>query len=196
MPEAATVAGRRPVLADLLPTTATRDVLLVTGGALLTAACAQIAIPLHPFSPVPITGQTFAVLLVGAALGPLRGLSSMALYVLLGLAFPFYAGASSGVEVIVGATGGYLLSYPLAGAAVGTLAARGWDRTPWGTAGAFLVGSAVIYGVGVPWLAAVAGFGAAEALTKGLLPFIVGDVLKAALAAGLLPSAWRLANRD
>lgn len=195
MPVFATAVERRPVLSDLLPATAVLNVALVVGGALVTAACAQVVIPLQPFSPVPITGQTFAVLLVAAALGPVRGLSSLGLYVLLGLTLPFYAGGASGPEVIVGATGGYLLSYPLVGLVVGALARRGWDRSPWWTAGAFLIGSAVIYAVGVPWLAVVAGFGPGEALAKGLAPFIVGDVLKAALAAGLLPAAWHLANR-
>jgi len=171
------------------------EVGLVVGGALLTAACAQISIPLQPFSPVPITGQTFAVLLVAAALGPLRGTASLALYVVGGLGLPFYAEGASGAQVIFGATGGYLLAFPLAGAVVGALAARGWDRTPWGTAGAFLAGSAIIYALGVPWLAVVAGFNLAEALTRGMLPFLPGDLLKAVLAAGLLPVAWRLAKR-
>lgn len=190
----ATVAGRRAVLADLLPATLARDVALVVGGALLTALSAQVRVPL-PFTPVPITGQTFAVLLTAAALGPLRGFSTQGLYVVLGLFLPFYAGASSGWQVIVGATGGYLLAYPLVGLAVGALARRGWDRTPWGTAGAFLLGSAVIYAVGVPWLAVVAGLDVGDALAQGFLPFIPGDTLKALLAAGLLPVAWRLANR-
>lgn len=190
----ATVAGRRAVLADLLPASLARDVALVVGGALLTALSAQVRIPL-PFTPVPITGQTFAVLLTAAALGPLRGFSTQALYLALGLFLPFYAGASSGWQVIVGATGGYLISYPLVGLAVGALARRGWDRTPWGTAGAFLLGSAIIYAVGVPWLALVAGLGAGDALAQGFLPFIPGDTLKALLAAGLLPATWRLANR-
>lgn len=183
-----------PVLVDLLPAALVRDIAVVVGGVLLTAISAQVIIPL-PFTPVPITGQTFAVLLTAAALGPLRGMLTQALYVLFGLALPFYAGAASGPEVILGATGGYLLSYPLVGLVVGWLARRGWDRSPLGTAGAFLAGSAVIYVLGVPWLAAVVGYGPSEALAAGLLPFVPGDLLKAVLAAGLLPSAWRLANR-
>lgn len=189
-----TVAVRTPVLVDLLPETLVRDVAVVVGGALLTAASAQLVIPL-PFTPVPITGQTFAVLLTAAALGPLRGTLTQALYVLLGLGLPFYAEASSGPEVIFGATGGYLVAYPLVGLAVGWLARRGWDRKALGTAGAFLAGSALIYALGVPWLAVVQGVDAGTALSQGLLPFVPGDILKALLAAGLLPSVWRLANR-
>lgn len=188
------VTVRRPVLVDLLPSTLVRDVAVVLGGVLLTAASAQLVIPL-PFTPVPITGQTFAVLLTAAALGPLRGTLTQALYVLLGLGLPFYAEASSGPEVIFGASGGYLVAFPLVGLAVGWLARQGWDRNAWGTAGAFLVGSALIYAVGVPWLAVVHGLDVGTALSQGLVPFVPGDVIKALVAAGLLPSAWYLANR-
>lgn len=185
----------RPVLADLLPRSVARDAALVGGAALLTAASAQVEIPLG-FSPVPLSGQTFAVLLTAAALGPLRGVLGQGLYLLLGLVgLPFFSGGASGWEYLVGATGGYLVGFAVAAALVGVCARRGMDRRPLGTALAFVVGSLVIYAVGVPWLMAVAGVGFGEALALGVWPFLVGDALKALLAAGLLPGAWRLVGR-
>ena len=182
----------RPVLADRVPRVAARDVLLVSAGALLTAAAAQVFVPL-PFTPVPISGQTFAVLLVAAALGPARGVASMGLYLLLGLVgLPFYAEGASGVTVIAGATGGYLVGFVVAAYVVGHLARRGMDRKVWSTAAAYLIGSLVIYAVGVPWLAVAVGVSLPEALMMGLVPFLIGDAVKAALAAGLLPAAWKL----
>jgi biotin transport system substrate-specific component len=169
-----------------------RSVALVVGAALLTAASAQLVIPL-PFSPVPISGQTFAVLLTAAALGPLRALSAQGLYLVLGgIGLPFYAGGESGWHHFAGATGGYLVGFVLAAVLVGWLARRGVDRTPHGTALAFVAGSLLIYAVGVPWLAVVIGVGLAEAAALGMVPFLVGDALKALLAAGLLPLAWKL----
>jgi len=191
------VAGlpARPVLTDLLPRTAVRDVAVVVAGALLVAASAQIVVPL-PFTPVPITGSTFGVLLAAAALGPLRGVLAMGLYLALGLVgLPFYAEASSGIEVFAGATGGYLVAYPVVALLVGACARRGLDRTPRGMAAAFLLGSAVFYAFGVPWLAVVAEMDAGEALRAGMMPFLIGDLAKAALAAGLLPGVWRLLDR-
>jgi biotin transport system substrate-specific component len=182
----------RPVLADLLPRAAVRDVALVVAAALLTALCAQIRIPL-PFSPVPLTGQTFAVLLTAAALGPVRGVVAQALYIALGLVgLPFFAGGESGWTYASGVTGGYLVGFLVAAAVVGYCARRGLDRSPLGTAVAFALGTLVIYAFGVPWLAAVADLSAAEALRSGALVFLPGDAIKAALAAGLLPAAWRL----
>lgn len=181
-----------PVLADLVPRTAARDVSLVAGGALLTAAAAQVSVPL-PFSPVPLSGQTFAVLLTAAALGPLRGLLAQGLYLALGLAgLPFYAGGESGVQYATGATGGYLAGFLVASVVVGVCARRGLDRRPLGTAVAFAAGSLSIYALGVPWLAAVQDVSLGEAVRLGLLPFLVGDALKALLAAGFLPGAWAL----
>jgi biotin transport system substrate-specific component len=182
----------RPVLADLLPRAVLRDIALVVAAALLTALCAQIRIPL-PFSPVPLTGQTFAVLLTAAALGPLRGVAGQVLYVLLGLAgLPFFAGGESGWAYASGATGGYLVGFVVAAAVVGLCARRRLDRTPLGTVVAFVLGTLVIYAFGVPWLAATTDFTPAEALRNGALVFLPGDAIKAALAAGLLPAAWRL----
>lgn len=182
----------RPVLADLVPWSIVRNVVLVLGAVLLTAAAAQVSIPLG-FSPVPISGQTFAVLLTAAALGPLRGVAAQGLYFLVGMAgMPFYAGGESGMQVAFGATGGYLVGFIVAAAVVGWMARRGLDRSPWGMAAAFLAGSLVIYALGVPWLAQVVGVSLAEAVPMGLTPFLIGDVLKACLAAGLLPLAWKL----
>lgn len=191
------VAGPRPVLADVLPRTAIRTVVLVLGAALLTAAASQLRIPL-PFSPVPITGGTFAVLLTAAALGPARGAAGQVLYLAMGAAgLPFFSGGSSGMTYLTGASGGYLVGFVVAAVLVGACARRGWDRRPVGMAAAFALGSLVIYALGVPWLAMVGGFGAGEALLRGLVPFLVGDALKAALAAGALPVAWRLVgDRD
>jgi biotin transport system substrate-specific component len=193
---ALTPAAPRPVLADLIPRTHARNAALVVGAALLTAASAQIAIPL-PFSPVPLSGQTFAVLLTAAALGPARGALGQGLYVLLGMAgLPFYAGGESGVQVAVGATGGYLFGFIVAALVIGALARRGLDRTPHGMALAFVAGSLTIYALGVPWLAVATGMSLGQALINGAVVFVVGDAIKAALAAGVLPAAWRIAQRD
>lgn len=170
------------------------DVLLVLGGSLFTALMARIAIPL-PFTPVPITGQTLAVLLTGAALGSRRGALSMAAYVLEGsLGLPVFAGGAAGLKWLKGPTGGYLVGFIAAAFVTGWLAERGWDRRPLLTALAMLIGNAVIYLFGLPWLAMfLGGFaGPKGALALGLLPFIPGDLLKLALAAFLLPSAWWL----
>ncbi len=195
MSSAAHPAPRRLVLAELLPGALVRDVALVLGAALLTAACAWIVVPL-PFSPVPVTGQTFAELLTAAALGPARGTAAQLLYVALGVAgLPFFQDGTSGPDVLFGVTGGYLVGFVLAAWVVGAAARRGLDRSARAALPAFLLGSLVIYAVGVPWLAVVAGLGPGEALAKGLLPFIPGGIAKALLAAGLLPFAWRLSGR-
>ncbi|MFI5966739.1 biotin transporter BioY [Streptomyces asoensis] len=176
------------VLADLLPSSRVRDVALVLGGAALTGLAAQIAVPV-PGSPVPVTGQTFAALLVGTTLGARRGVSSLALYALAGLAgVPWFAGGASGLSVSFG----YVLGMILATAAVGALARRGADRSVPRMAATMLLGEAVIYLVGVPYLAYAAGMSASAAVAAGLTPFLIGDAVKAALAMGLLPTAWKL----
>lgn len=185
-------ASNRAVLADLVPGTLARDVALVIGAALLTALCAQVRIPL-PFSPVPLTGTTFAVLLTAAALGPIRGVAGQALYLVLGLAgLPFFTGGESGVQYALGPTGGYLAGFLLAAWLVGLCARRGLDRSALGTAAAFALGTLAIYVLGATWLAAVAGLSIVQAFALGVAPFLLGDALKALLAAGLLPAAWRL----
>lgn len=180
-------------LADLLPRTRLRTVALVVGFALLTAAAAQIAIPL-PWTPVPLTGTTFAVLLAGATLGWRAGAASQLLYNALALAgLPFYQDGQSGWTYATGATGGYLVGFVVAAAVVGFLAQRGQDRTLATSVPAMLAGTAVIYLFGVVWLGHVLEASAATALEKGMLPFVIGDALKLVVAGALLPAAWRLA---
>ncbi len=179
----------------LLPRTLVVDVALVIGAALFVALSAQIVIYL-PFTPVPITMQPFAVLLAGASLGALRGSSAMVLYVLIGLVgAPVYADGKAGADVIFGASGGYLVSYPFVAAITGRLAERQWDRKVLSALAAMFAGNVAIYIVGVPWLAAVLNVGAGRALEQGLYPFIPGDLLKLGLAALLLPAAWKLVRR-
>lgn len=191
----ATAAPRPRVLADLVPLSRTRDVALIFGGALLTAICAQIVFPL-PGSPVPITGQTFAVLLTGAALGSTRGALSMALYLALGLVgLPVYSDASSGFEVVWGATGGYLIGFIVAAYVVGRLSEARLDRSPWKALPVFTVGSLIVFVFGVPWLAVAADLSLGEAIALGLVPFIPGGIVKAMAAAAVLPAAWRMVGR-
>ncbi len=190
---AALPAGRRPyVLSDLLAGTFARDAVLVLAGAALVGATAQLSIPV-PGSPVPVTGQTFGVLLGGAALGWRRGLCSMLLYLLAGMAgMPWFAGHGHGVDF---PSFGYVIGFVLAGTLVGALAGRGGDRTPLRTLGLMVVGNAVIYAVGVPYLAADLHVSLGHAVHLGLRPFLLGDALKALLAAGLLPGAWLVVDR-
>ena len=167
----------------------------VTGFALLTALFAQVTIRL-PFTPVPITGQTFAVLLSGATLGMWAGGSSQILYLLLGLFFPFYADGASGTEVLFGATGGYLFGFVVAAAVVGKMAERHHDRRVITAVTAFLTGSLLIYFFGVIGLMGAADMDLGTALELGVAPFILGDVIKAYAAGLLLPAAWRLTDRN
>jgi biotin transport system substrate-specific component len=183
------------ISARVLPRTRVVTLALVVGFALFTALMAQIAIPLG-FTPVPITGQTFSVLLAGAALGWRAGAASMALYVALGATgLPFYAEARGGWEVATGATGGYLIGFVVAAALVGHLAERRQDRSVATAIPAFLAGTAVIYLFGVTWLAGNLGVGATEAMELGLVPFVIGDLVKVALAGVALPAAWKLVER-
>ncbi|MCE2528047.1 MAG: biotin transporter BioY [Actinomycetia bacterium] len=174
---------------------ATVWVIQVTAFALLTALFAQFTITL-PFTPVPITGQTFAVLLTGATLGMWAGGASQLLYLVLGTFMPFYAGGASGTDVLFGANGGYLFGFVVAAALVGKLAERHHDRRVISAVTAFLTGSLVIYFFGVIGLMAAANMDVITALEKGVVPFIVGDVIKAYAAGLLLPAAWRLTKRN
>lgn len=173
------------------------DALLVVGGSLFIAATAQIAIPL-PFTPVPISGQTFGVLLIGAAYGWARGGLTMGLYLVqIALGLPFAAEGKSGVEVLSVATasGGYLWGMLAASVLVGWLANRGWDRNVGSALAVMVLGNLIIYAFGVPWLMASVDVPLSEALRLGVYPFVIGDAIKIALAAGLLPLAWRLVKR-
>jgi biotin transport system substrate-specific component len=174
-------------LADVIPGAALRDFALVLAGAGFVGAAAQLSVPL-PNTPVPVTGQTFAVLLTGAALGSRRSLVSMVLYLLAGVAgVPWFAGHQSGWG---GPAFGYIVGFVLAAAVVGRLAAAGGDRTPARTVATMFLGTVLIYAVGVPWLMAYAHINVASAFDAGVRPFLAGDVLKVLLAAGLLPAAW------
>jgi biotin transport system substrate-specific component len=172
-----------------------RHVGLVVAGAFLIYLTALISIPV-PGSPVPVTGQTFGVLLVGGALGFRRGISSVGLYVLLGVVgLPFFAEGKGGLEVIQGTNGGYLIGFIVAGALVGRLAELGWDRKLIGSVAAMLLGNVVIYVIGLPWLMAVTSQTVAWTLDNGLWPYLIGDALKLALAAAAFPAAWWVVGR-
>lgn len=170
-----------------------RDAVLILAASVITALAAQIAIPL-PWSPVPLTGQTFAVLLSGAALGARRGFLAQVVYLAGGaLGLPFFAGGAAGVVKLLGPTGGYLMAFPFAAALTGFLAERGWDRRFFTTYAALLLGSAVIFAGGLSWLARF--LPADQLLMSGLLPFIPGDLIKSAFASAVFPAAWRWAHR-
>jgi len=172
------------------------EVVLVAAGAGLIAASAQVSIAL-PFTPVPITGQTFAVLLVGASLGTVRGASSALLYVLIGIAgAPVYADGAHGWAQITSASGGYLVGFILAATLTGRLAEQRWDRRFSSALGAILTGNVIIFLVGLPWLAVVLDTSLEKTLEYGLYPFIPGEILKLYLAAALLPTAWRFVTKS
>ena len=171
------------------------DIALVIAGTALVAGAAQISVSL-PFTPVPITGQTFAVVLVGATLGTIRGTASLLLYLWLGVAgAPIYADHDHGWSVVTSASGGYLVGFVLAAALTGFLAERRWDRRFSSSIGLMLSGNVVVYLVGLPWLAVVLNTNLDKTLEYGLYPFIPGDIFKLYLAAAALPGAWTLVNR-
>ena len=191
-------------------------VALVVGGSLAMAGLAQLSIRL-PFTPVPITGQTFGVLLIGAAMGPMLGAASLALYLIEGwVGLPFFAGGAHGSTATLFhpssglASAGYRWGFILAAAVVGWLARRGWDRNLRSAIGAMFVGELILYAVGLVWLAAALGvpmvdsatvgacrpnLSGCDALELGLYPFLIGDVLKLLLAAVVLPTTWRLLGK-
>jgi biotin transport system substrate-specific component len=171
------------------------DAALVAAGTGLVAACAQVSVKL-PFTPVPITGQTFAVVLVGASLGAVRGTAALLSYLWLGVAgAPIYAHHDSGWKVITSASGGYIVGFVIAAAVTGWLAERRWDRRFSSSLGAMLTGNVIIYLVGLPWLAWQLHTSLEKTLEYGLYPFVPGDVFKLYLAGALLPSAWRVVER-
>ncbi|MFE0457732.1 biotin transporter BioY [Kitasatospora sp. NPDC058965] len=193
----ATPQPARTVLADLLPAAdsrlggALRELALVFGGAALTGLAAQLSVPV-PGSPVPVTGQTFAALLVGAALGARRGAAALTVYLLAGAAgLPWFAAGADGWAL---PTLGYVLGFVLAAAVTGLLARRGADRGPLRTAGTMLLGNLAIYAVGVPYLAAALHVPLARAAELGLYPYLPGDALKLLIATGALPLARKLAG--
>lgn len=187
------------ILADLVPLRRSRTAVLVAGSALLTALAAQVRIPLG-FTPVPVTAQTFAVLLASAAIGARPAVAGQALYWVLGaLGLPFYAGGAGGWDAATGATFGYFVGFVLAAAFVGHRAERGRDRRIADSIPAMLTGSAIIYACGVAWLAFDLGVpfysgDGKDAFTYGLAPFIAGDLVKVLAAAAVTPVAWRFAS--
>lgn len=183
--KAETLAG-----AFAAPLDGTRSALLVVGFSLLTALAAQVVVPL-PWTPVPLTGQTFAVLLTGALLGPRLGALAMLAYLAEGAAgLPFFRAGGGGLGHLSGATAGYLFAFPAAACVTGHLAERGWDRRFLTAAAAMFLGSLVILAGGWAWLSLAVG--GEQAFRLGVLPFLPGDVLKIALAAALLPTGWAL----
>jgi biotin transport system substrate-specific component len=182
----ATLVPRQGLLADSA---------LVLGGTGLVAAAAQISVSL-PFTPVPITGQTFAVVLVGAALGTVRGFASLFLYLWLGVAgAPIYAHHDHGWSVVTSASGGYLVGFVLAAAFTGFMAERRADRRLSSSISSMLTANVLIYLVGLPWLAIVLDTNLEKTLEYGLYPFVPGDIFKLYLAGALLPGAWRIVER-
>jgi biotin transport system substrate-specific component len=172
-----------------------RNIVFVLSGALLLYLTARVSIPI-PGNPVPFTLQTFGVLLVGGALGMRRGGIAASLYVALGVVgLPFFAEGKGGLQVVLGATGGYLVGFVFAAALVGRLAELGWDRRIGGAIGATVLGTIVIYLVGVPWLASVGGLSPADAIAKGLVPFALFDTVKLLAAAAVFPAAWWVVGR-
>ncbi len=175
--------------------TLARDMLLIFGFVAVTALSAQVAFYV---GPVPITGQTFAVLVAGALLGSKRGALSQLTYLGMGaMGAPIFAGWHGGPAVLTGPTGGYLVGFVAAAFVVGFLAERGWDRRTWSMALAMLIGNSVIYAIGLPWLSIWLGHVASadSVISVGLYPFIPGDLIKLVLVAVALPSGWALLNR-
>jgi biotin transport system substrate-specific component len=185
---------QRPVLADrVFPRRLALDAVLVVAGAALVTILAQVSIPLQP---VPITGQTLAVLLVGATLGAVRGATSLLLYAALGLVgLPVFAPQADGSHVVGGAalmspSFGYIIGFVFAAAIVGWLSERKWDRKILKALVTFVGGSVVVFAFGLPWLAVALGTDLPTTLEYGLWPFLIGGAIKALIAAGVLPLAW------
>ena len=168
------------------------DLALILSGVFFVAALSQVRLPL-PFTPVPITGQTLGVLLVGAALGSRRGLASLGLYLLLGaVGLPFFAGGQHGLAYLTGPTLGYLLGFVISAWVIGRLAERGLERSLRTSLLPFLAGTMIIYIFGAGWLSFTMGL--QKAILLGVFPFLIGDVVKIILAGLMLPAVWKLAN--
>ena len=189
-----TFAIRRPrsaVLADLVPGVLVRDIAVTISAAAFVGLLAQVSIHLS-WTPVPITGQTLGVVVAGSALGTRRAAAALALYAVAGLAgVPWFAGHSSGWA---GGLFGYIIGFFVASVVCGFLAERRADRNVLSAIPSMLLGDAIIFLIGVPWLAIWYHFSPSEAISKGVTPFLPGEGIKMALAAGLLPSAWKIAG--
>ena len=187
------LTNRATIVDRVIPRSLVADIALVVAGTALTAVAAQLAIPTQP---VPFTFQTLAVLLVGASLGTVRGALSMALYALVGaLGLPVFSGASHGVGVLFGATGGFIFGFIVAAALVGYLAEKSWSSNALKMFASYAIGSIVIYAVGIPVLAGAAFAGDLKAAAIFMVPFMVWDVVKAVAAGALLPTAWKLVQQ-
>lgn len=170
------------------------DLVLIAAGTALVAVAAQVDVRIWP---VPITGQTLAVLLVGSALGALRGSLSLALYAAVGiLGLPVFSDASSGTGVILGPTGGYIVGFIFSAAFTGWIAQRSWDRKIVSSILGFLGGTVVTFAFGLPWLAYSLGFNLEQTLDTGLYPFIIGGIIKTVVAAGVITLGWRYFERE
>jgi biotin transport system substrate-specific component len=182
------VLPRRGILANK----AVFEAVLVVAGVLFVALLAQIRFYM-PFTPVPIVASTMGVLLVGSLLGTRLGVISMLVYLAIGaIGMPVFAAGNSGIEYMQGATLGYLVAYPVVAAVMGWFAERGWDQRIGTNIIALVIGSLIFYVLGAGWLAFGLGLGLTAAITQGVLPFIIGDTVKIAIAIGVLPGAWRL----
>ncbi|NQX28619.1 biotin transporter BioY [Microbacteriaceae bacterium VKM Ac-2854] len=191
-----TLAPSRPVLVDrLFARSLTTDIVAVVAGAAFVAGFAQLYVPMFP---VPITGQTLAVLLVGASLGALRGGLALGLYALVGIVgLPVFTEGKGGWAAFTSPSGGYIVGFVLAAIVTGWLAQRAWDRKVLGALVAFLAGTVVMYAVGLPWLSLALGNlgienGLGATLQAGLVPFLIGDAIKILIAAAVLPASWKL----
>lgn len=170
-----------------------RHIVLILAGTVFIVLTTQVHIAI---TPVPITGQTFGVLVAGCALGFRRGATAVALYVLIGaIGVPVFAENASGVGTVLGVSGGYIIGFIVAGALVGRLAELGWDRHIGGAFGAMILGEIVIFAIGLPWLMVVGGFSWSDTILYGLTPFLAWDALKLTVAALLFPTAWWLIGR-
>lgn len=197
----ATAEDRGLTLADFLvpirvgerTPTRVRHIVLIAVGALIVSLSAYVVIPT---TPVPFTGQTFAVLVVGGALGFRRGAAALLLYLAIGvIGLPVFAEQRSGLAIIAGPTGGYLTGFVVAAAVVGRLAELGWDRRIGGSLAAMAIGTAIIYAIGVPWLKVYADLPWNIALAEGMTKFLIWDAAKLAVAAGIFPVAWWFIGR-
>ena len=182
---------RKPrVLADLVAGSVVREIVLVLGYAAFIGIFAQISVPLG-FTPVPLTGQTFAVLIGAAALGWTRAGAGTLLYAIIGLAgVPWFAGGTGGLKIASSASFGYIVGFFVCSVLVGMLAKAGWDRKAVGTIATMVLGNIVIYAFGVAWLAASIHVGMSKAVSLGMTPFLAGDLIKIVVATALLPGAW------
>lgn len=184
----------RAVLADAIPGARVRDAALVVGGVALMAGLAQVAIPLQG-SPVPITGQTLGVGLIGATLGLRRGVITMLLYVLAGLFLPIFADGGHGIDRVIGANGGYILGFVVATGVIGWLAERGADRKVVTTFLAFVAAQLIVFAFGLTGLKIALGESWAWTIHNGFIVFIVGGLIKAAIGGLALPGAWAAVRR-